>query len=529
MMRKEDIRWTVNGIGRDVPVEIGGKLLRPYSDHLGIEPGSKREVGRPIRHRMPGEDKVLKDIMAVLRKVELSDGMSISFHHHLRNGDRIVNMVMDAIKRGGIKDITVLPTALFPVHEPLIERIKDGTIARIEGSLNGPLGRYVTMGNMDLPIILRSHSGRSRALSHGEIKIDVAFLGVSSCDSMGNANGVNGPSAFGPCSFLRGDAHFAEKTVLITDHLVPYPCSPISIPATDVDLVLEVSSIGDPAGILSGSLEIASDPVSITIMDHVMSVLKRSDLLKDGFSFQAGSGGISLGLTQRISDLFFEKGLVASYAVGGTTRFLVEMLEKGHLRKLLDGQSFDPISVQSLRTNRDHVELFVDQYCNPYSGGTVTENEQASFLSATEVDLDFNLNVNTHSDGWLLHGIGGHQDVAYGSQMNIVTVPLLRKGNPIIKERVLTVSTPGKLIDLIVCEKGMAFNTMNARPSHIQRNEDLEIKCKKEGLPVMSVEDLRNQALKSGGMDIAPMFGEGVVALVKYIDGTVLDHVRSLK
>jgi citrate lyase subunit alpha/citrate CoA-transferase len=144
------------------------------------------------------------------------------------------------------------------------------------------------------------------------------------------------------------------------------------------------------------------------------------------------------------------------------------------------------------------------------------------------VDLDFNVNVNTHSDGWLLHGIGGHQDVAYGSQMNIVTVPLLRKGNPIIKERVLTVTTPGKLIDLIVCEKGIAFNTINARSSHAERNEDLENKCKKAGLPVMSVEDIRNKALKSGGVDIVPEFGEGVVALVKYIDGTVLDHVMSL-
>jgi citrate lyase subunit alpha/citrate CoA-transferase len=93
----------------------------------------------------------------------------------------------------------------------------------------------------------------------------------------------------------------------------------------------------------------------------------------------------------------------------------------------------------------------------------------------------------------------------------------------------LTVTTPGELIDMVVCEKGMAFNTLNARLSHVQRNMDLEDKCRKAGLPVMTAEDLRSMALNCGGKDIMPEFGEGVVALVKYIDGTVLDFVRSLK
>ena len=49
--------------------------------------------------------------------------MTISFHHHFRNGDYIVNMVMDEIAELGIKDITIAPS-LTTCHSPLIDHIK---------------------------------------------------------------------------------------------------------------------------------------------------------------------------------------------------------------------------------------------------------------------------------------------------------------------------------------------------------------------------------------------------------------------
>ena len=45
------------------------------------------------------------------------------------------------------------------------------------------------------------------------------------------------------------DAKYADQVVIITDTLVPFPNTPISIPQTDVDYVVEVDAIGDPAGI----------------------------------------------------------------------------------------------------------------------------------------------------------------------------------------------------------------------------------------------------------------------------------------
>ncbi|MGA1819538.1 MAG: citrate lyase subunit alpha [Thermoplasmatota archaeon] len=516
----------LNSKGRTVPDRMGDMELVPYSTHLGIKPPVRREIGRVTRWRRPGDTKLLSSIDEAIERTGLSDGMTISFHHHLRNGDKVLNMVLERIRKKGLKDLRLYPSALFPVHEPIIEALKDGTITSIEGSMNGPIGRYASLGNLEKPVVLRSHSGRVRALSQGEVRIDVAFLGASCCDPLGNANGLHGPSAFGPMGFAFADALFAEKTVVVTDNLVPFPCLPISIPGTNVDHIVKVDSIGDPGGILSGTLEITDREDHLRIVKLTMAIMEEIGLFKNGFTFQAGAGGISLALTKYISDLFRERGLVASYASGGTTKYLVQMLHDGTLETLLTGQAFDLEAITSLKEDRMHMEVTVDQYANIHSGATITEPEQAAFLGATEVDLDFNVNVNTHSDGYLLHGIGGHQDVAYGSQLTFVTVPLERKGNPIIKETVTTLTTPGELIDVVVTEKGFAVNTGKVRPEARERNEEIHSRCTKAGLPVLDLEELRSMVLRNGGKDIRARTGERIIGLIKYIDGTVLDKVN---
>lgn len=524
MYSRNAIKLDMNGIGRYVPLEYGGKRHRLFKDYKGVRPSKRREIGRVTRNRIAGEGKILSSIEEAIRKCEITDGMTISFHHHLRNGDRIVNMVMRCLKMANIKDIRIFPTALFDVHDPLIEYIKDGTITRIEGSLNGAIGRYISRGVLDEPVILRSHSGRARAIQQGDVRINVAFLGVSSCDPLGNANGVFGSSCFGPCGFLKADARCADRTVLITDNLVDFPCLPISIPGTDVDHIVVVDSIGDPKGILSGSLMISEDPERLRIANSILDVMDTGDIIREGMSFQAGSGGISLALTKMLGDRLREKRIKASFAVGGTTRYLVELLEEGLLGCLIDGQSFDTESVRSLKDNLNHVEIAVDQYANIHSGATFTEMEDVAFLSGTEVDTDFNVNVNTHSDGYLLHGIGGHQDVAYGSRLTFITVPLSRKGNPIIKDRVTSVTTPGELVDIVVTEAGMAFNIANVRKEVRQRNEDLESKCMKKGLKVVSIDEMRRLS-KASGVDIERKEGDRLVATIQYIDGTTLDSI----
>lgn len=528
MVKWDDVVKEKNAIGRIVPTGFLGNDYLPYRNAYGIPPIREREIGRVTRHRKPGDTKISKSIQEAIRSVGLSDGMTISFHHHLRNGDKVVKMVMDTIKRMGIKDLRVYSSALFPVHSFLVDMIKDGTISRIEGSMNGPIGEYVSRGAMDTPAILRSHSGRVRAISQGEVGIDVAFIGASCCDPLGNCNGMIGRSAFGPIGFARADANFARRSIVITDNLVGFPCNPISIPGTDIDHIVTVDSIGDPGGILSGSLKITDREDHLKIVDLTMKTMESMGLLKDGFAFQAGAGGISLALTKYISDLFSRKGLKASYANGGTTKYLVEMLHRGNLGSLITGQCFDMESIISLREDPEHQEIIVDQYSNIHSGATSTEPEEAAFLGATEVDTDFNVNVNTHSNGYLLHGIGGHQDVAYGSQLTFITAPIARKGNPIVREEVTTITTPGELVDVIVTDKGLSINTTSVRKDVLQRNEELEKICLDQGLPVMGIDELRRLSLAEGPDEIHPHTGDEIIALIQYIDGTILDKVMNV-
>ena len=144
MFHRDDLDITQNSLGRNVPKKIGDRSYIPYVDHIGIAPEMEREIGRPMRHRIKGRSKILHSIDDAIEITGLSDGMTISFHHNLRNGDMVLNMVMDRISKKGIKDLRLFPSALFPVHEPIIDHIKNGIVTSIEGSLNGPIGSYIS-------------------------------------------------------------------------------------------------------------------------------------------------------------------------------------------------------------------------------------------------------------------------------------------------------------------------------------------------------------------------------------------------
>ena len=49
----------------------------------------------------------MNEVDIILDKLPLKDGMVVSFHHHLRNGDFVLNMVMEKIADRGYKDITI--------------------------------------------------------------------------------------------------------------------------------------------------------------------------------------------------------------------------------------------------------------------------------------------------------------------------------------------------------------------------------------------------------------------------------------
>lgn len=170
-----------NRVNRDIPEEYAEK----YDVYAGETENIKqyKESSRTINPVKPGDTKLLGSLREAIEKVGLKDGMTISFHHHFREGDYVINMVMDEIAKMGFKNMSIAPSSIANVHAPLIEHIKNGVITNITSSgLRDELGAAISSGIMENPVVIRSHGGRARAITAGDVKIDVAFLGVPSSD-----------------------------------------------------------------------------------------------------------------------------------------------------------------------------------------------------------------------------------------------------------------------------------------------------------------------------------------------------------
>ncbi len=511
-----------NAVGRKIPKYIDGiGELKPYRGPFAVKPEG-RKYSPSKSYNTPGDNKVLKNISEVVEKVGLKDGMTISFHHHLRDGDYILNSVIDEIAKMGIKNITICVSSLNKVHEPLIEHIKNGVITGIQTSgLRGKLAKEISINNiLGSPIIFRSHGGRARAIEAGDVKIDVAFLGASACDKMGNMNGVDGKSAFGASGYAMVDAGYADKVVSITDNLVEYPLYPISISQTLVDYVLVMDAIGDPSLISSGATRVTKNPLELKIAENAAEVLINSGYIKNGFSFQAGSGGASIAVVKFLEEYMKENSIVGSFASGGINSHLVNMLEKGLFKALFDTQTFDSEAGSSLKRNPNHIEMSASTYANPHNKGCIAHQLDVMILSATEIDINFNVNVMTGSTGVIMGAQGGHPDTAAGAKFTVVVAPLMRKRIPIIVDEVTTVVTPGETVDIVVTERGIAINP---------RRTDIIEKLSGSSLPIMTIEELKDLAENFTGIPEKPEFDEEIVGIVEYRDGTIMDVIRKVK
>jgi len=521
------MNMTVNSIGRDVPASIDGRPLRPfagaYADASATDDdaGTRRSAGGPKRPS-PGRgrpDKIVAGWDELLDRLDLKDGSTISFHHHLRDGDAVINEVVGRLAARGLRDLTIAPTALFPVHDRLVPYIESGVIARVEGSMNGAVGAACSRGAMRGTAVLRSHGGRQRAIQDGDLHIDAAFIAAPCADPAGNANGLFGKSACGPLAYPVPDSLYADRVAVITDGLVPYPCAPRSISGGNVDWVLEVESIGDASKIVSGTTRLTRSPTQLLIAELTARFIEETGVMRDGFSFQAGAGGISLAAVVFLAERMRARGVKASFAHGGATGVLASLLEEGLLGSIVDLQSFDLEAVRSCRDNLRHIESTPFDSYGPRASGSAASMLDIAVLGATEVDLDFNVNVNTHSDGLLLHGIGGHTDAAASAACSIITAPSFRKRIPIVRERVTTVSCPGEAVDVVVTERGIAINP---------RRGELAERARRAGLPLVTLGDLMVEVRAFTGIPDEPEFGDRVVAVVEWRDGTALDVVREL-
>jgi citrate lyase subunit alpha/citrate CoA-transferase len=503
---------------KTIPSTIAG--YGPVRNYEGktVRPATVTRPVREIRIAHPGANKLLHTLEAAFEACELKDGAVLSFHHHLRNGDAVLNLVMDVAARRGLRDLTVAASSLFPVHAPLVRHIESGVVTRIVTSyVSGPVADAIAKGLLPNPVVMQTHGGRAMSIETGRLAIDAAFIAAPTADPFGNLTGAVGRAACGPLGYAMVDARHARRVVAVTDHLVPFPALPIDIRQDEVDFIVQVDSIGDPAGILSGTTRPTDDPVGLYIASLAAKTIGASGLLGPEFSFQTGAGGISLAVARDLARIMANGGVQGSFAAGGVTGALCDMLEAGLFRSIFDVQCFDLHAVQSYREDRRHVSMSASIYANPFGRDALVDQLKAMVLGAAEIDLDFNVNVTVGSNGRILGGSGGHADTADGSELAIVTTKLGSPAGPKIVPRVTCVTTPGSTIDVLVTESGIAVNPLRA---------ELGERLRRSGLPVKPIDELQREALALSPAARTSEQDGRIVGVVEYRDGSVIDVVR---
>jgi citrate lyase subunit alpha/citrate CoA-transferase len=506
---------------RNLPQHIDGYgAVRPYAGPDSLPPLVLRTPTRLVP-AFAGRTKLLPSLDAAFDACAIKSGATLSFHHHLRNGDQVLNQVLAAAAARGLTDLTIAPSSLFAVHAPLVEHMKNRVVTRIYTAyIVGPVADAISEGVLATPVVMQTHGGRARAIEAGEVRIDAAFIAAPVADEWGNLSGSEGRAACGPLGYAMVDARYADRVVAVTDHLVPHPVCPIDIAQDEVDFVVPVESIGDPQGILSGTTRPTTDPVGLKIASTAAQVIAASGLLKDGFSFQTGAGGISIAASMYVQSLMREHNVQGSFGAGGVTGYLVDMLEANLFRSIFDVQCFDLKAVESYARDPRHQAMSASLYANPHNRGAVVNQLDAMLLGAAEVDLDFNVNVTTGSSGRILGGSGGHADTAAGAKLALVTTRLSAGGGRKFVERVGCVTTPGETIDAIVTEAGVAVNP---------RRADLADRLQHAGLDVVDIAELHRRAAGLAdalALPSAVRAEEPIVGVVQYRDGSIIDVIR---
>jgi len=512
----------INAVGRDIPEDIlkltGKEVFQGNHYRNGYVYKKDGPYTRCVINNQGS--KLVDNIREVLIKCEIKDGMTLGFHHHFREGDYIVNMVMKEVHDMGIKDITICASSLGKAHDPIVPYIEDGTITNIQSSgVRGKIGEAISNGKLKGLAIMRSHGGRVRAIESGETRVDIAFIGTPTCDDYGNCRGIGGKSDCGVLSYAMVDGDYADKVVAITDCLVPFPNFPAHISMTKVDYVVVVDEIGDPKKIATGAAKPTTDMRKLMMADYCTKFVINTPYFKDGFSYQTGVGGASIASTISLAKIMKEKNVRMRFGVGGLTKPMCDLLINGQVDCLLDTQDFDLSAVESVR-NLKHFRISAGEYADPFNKGAVVNKLDFVILAALEVDVNFNCNVVVGSDGVITGAQGGHPDTAAGAKCTIVIAPLLQGRIPAICSEVTTVTTPGESIDVVITDYGIAINP---------RRQDL-IECMKHvDLPFKTIEELRDIAYSIVGEPEKVQFDERVVGIIEARDGTIMDVVRQVK
>lgn len=499
-MSKRELPDYIEGYGQVIPYK---KAIRQH------DKWNKRQVNR-------NQESKVKTLSAAVESVNLKDGMTISFHHHLRNGDDVMAHVFKALKEKGIKDLTLSASSISKAHDSLLPFMMDGTITKIYTSgLRSELAKLLQNESpLKSPVIFMTHGGRARAIESGTIKIDVAFVAASCADCHGNINGQDGPSAFGAIGYSMPDVQYARSSIAITDHLVDD--AEASISKDYIDHVVLIDSIGDPTLIATGSTRVSHKPMDMLIAKKASDVIIASGMIKEDYAFQAGSGAISLAVCRYIRMYMEEHHIVGKFALGGITPDLVNLLNAGVFKRLYDVQTFGSDAIDSLKNNENHFEISAHDYANPNNPECLVRQLDVMILSATEIDTSFNINSLTGSNGVMMGALGGAPDTATEAKVTIVVAPSMRKRIPIVVDRVVTICTPGEFVDVLVTERGISVNP---------RRNDLKKRLESAGIEVMDIHDLKDKIHNITGTPNTVTKGKQIVGVVEYRDGTVLDVI----
>ena len=511
-----------NAVGREIPSELIAAGWEPFQGNEHRQGVEVKRVGPKVRPNVVlREGKVVGSLREAIEKCGLKDGMTISFHHHFRDGDYVVDKVMREIADMGLKDIKLATTSIGGAADIVADYIEEGIVTGLTTSgIRARIGEVISQGKMKEPAVIRTHGGRIRAIESGELHIDVAFIGASSSDEYGNASGKGGKNNCGGLGYSVTDARFADKVVVVTDTIVPFPNKPCSINGIDVDYVAVIDSIGNAKKIASAAARITKDPRELAIAESCVNVIAATPYFKDGFNYQTGVGGPSIATLLFLKDRLKEAGIAINCVIGGISTPMVEMMNEGYIRKIADTQDFDIGAIESLGSTPQHFEISCDEYANPLNRGAFVNNLDFVVLSALEVDTAFNVNVITGSDGVLRGAPGGHPDTAAGAKCCLIVTPLVRGRMPTICDRVVTVTTPGDTVDVVVTDYGIAVNP---------KRTDLLEALRAAGVETMTIQQLRDIAYEIVGTPDDLEFEDKVVAIIEARDGTVMDVVRQIR
>ena len=159
-------------------------------------------------------------------------------------------------------------------------------------------------------------------------------------------------------------------------------------------------------------------------------------------------------------------------------------------------------------------------YAAPNGRSAVVDSLDVVILGATEIDTDFNVNVHTDSNGYIMGGSGGHSDTAAGAKLSMIIAPMFRARLPIVTDHVTCISTPGKDIDVLVTQGGIAVNP---------RNGQLKQRLCDAGLPIIDIQELKEKTERITGKPAKLPKGDRVVANVMCRDGGILDQIYNVK